>query len=32
MIITYVYPIVSARAIPIIPDFVKATGFEELDE
>ena len=26
MIITYVYPIVSARAISIIPDFLKATG------
>ena len=26
MIITYVYQIVSARAISIIPDFLKATG------
>ena len=25
MIITYVYPIVSARAISIIPDFLKET-------
>ena len=25
MVITYVYPIVSARAISIIPDFLKAT-------
>ena len=26
MVITYVYPIVSARAISIIPDFLKATN------
>ena len=26
MVITYVYPIVSARAISIIPDYLKATG------
>ena len=32
MIITYVYPIVSARAISIIPDFLKATDFGKLDE
>ena len=28
MIITYVYPIVSAREISIIPDFLNATDFE----
>ena len=32
LIITYVYPIVSARAISIIPDFLKATDFGKLDE
>ncbi len=32
IIITYVYPIVSARAISIIPDFLKDTDFGKLDE
>ena len=32
MIITYVYPIVSARVISIIPDYLKATDFGKLDE
>ena len=32
MIITYIYPIVSARAISIIPDFLQATHFGKLDE
>ena len=32
LIITYVYPIVSARAISIIPDFLKNTHFGKLDE
>ena len=30
MVITYVYPIVSARAISIIPDFLKATGCKKI--
>ena len=30
MVITYVYPIVSARAISIIPDFLKATGCKSI--
>ena len=32
MVITYVYPIVSARAISIIPDFLKEVDFGKLDE
>ena len=32
LIITYVYPIVSARAISIIPDFLKKTDFGKLDQ
>ena len=32
LIITYVYPIVSARAISIIPDFLKEADFGKLDE
>ena len=30
MVITYVYPIVSARAISIIPDYLKATGCKSI--
>ena len=32
LIITYVYPIVSARTISIITDFLKDTNFGKLDE
>ena len=32
LVITYIYPIVSARAISIIPEFLKAAEFGKFDE